>query len=200
MVRHPTLYLSEVQWRYPRLRADCQTVRIRLAKMTELVSSSKVDPATMKIYVHGQTAYGLALAMATILNGILRAFDPCGTSLDEDSANFVHEIIALAERASPFRPLAASYIPLCLTTAWAATDDISRKGDIEKYLAEYRSDLADARWLESAIWLKAQYGSWRRKSLTPSPQNPLHSCEVDANALIREPKAAKDAHSLYDVR
>ena len=188
LVRHPDLHHSEVMWRYPRLRADCQTVRIRLAKITELISSSKADPPSMKVYAHCQTAYGLALIMATILNSILRAFDPCGTSLAEDSASFVHEILTLAERASPFRPLTAGYIPLCLTIGWAATDDLSRKVDIERYLAEYQSDLADVRWLEGAIWLKAQYGSWRRKSSTPFPGNALDRCGVDADAIICEPK------------
>ena len=160
-VRHPELHLSEVKSSYPRLRADCQKVQLRLAKTTELISSGIVDLPTMKVYAHCQAAYGLALSLATVLNSILRAFDPCDVSLAEDCASFIHEIITLAERASQFRPLAASYIPLCLTTGWAATDDIFKKADIEKHLAEYQTDLAEARWLEGAIWLKAQYGRQR---------------------------------------
>lgn len=199
-VRHPDLYLTEVMWRYPRLRADCQTVRIRLAKMTELISSSKADSPIMKVYAHCQAAYGLALTMATILNSILRAFDPCGTSLVEDSASFVDEILTLAERASSFRPLTAGYIPLCLTVGWAATDDPARKVDIERCLTEYQTGLADARWLEGAIWLKAQYGSWCRKSSTPVPGNALDSCGVDGDAIIRKPKTTKHANSSCDVQ
>lgn len=183
-IRHPALYLSEINSSYPRVKADCQTVRLRLAKTTELISSGKFDPSTMKMYAHSQTAYSFMLAMATILNSILRAFDPRGTSLAEDSASNVYEIITLAERASPFRPLAASYIPLLLTTGWAATDDVAIKAEIEKYFAEYQTDLADARWLEGAIWLKAQYGSWRRKSLMPVSDNPLNSCEAEATKPV----------------
>ena len=186
-IRRPELHLSEVKSRYPRLRADCQKGHLRLANMMELIPPGKGDSPTMKVYAHCQTAYGLALSLATIFNSILRAFDPCGISLVEDSALFVHEIITLAERASQFRPLAASYIPLCLMTAWAATDDISRKVDIEKHLADYQTDLAEARWLESAIWLKAQYRSPRLRFSTSLPENPLDSCEVDVNAIIREP-------------
>ncbi len=186
-VRHPAVHLSEVKSRYPQLRGGCQKLHLRLAEKTELISSGKTDPSTMKVYAHSQTAYGMALTLATVLNSILRAFDPCGICLVEDSALFVYEIITLAERASQFRPLAASYIPLCLMTAWAATDDISRKVDIEKHLADYQTDLAEARWLESAIWLKAQYRSPRLRFSTSLPENPLDSCEVDVNAIIREP-------------
>jgi hypothetical protein len=192
-VRHPALHLYEIRLSYSKLRADWQTMRIRLLKMTELVSSSsKVDAPTMKVYAHSQTGYGFVLALATILNSILRAFDPPdGTSLAEDSASIVHEIITLAERASPFRPLTASYIPICLTTAWAATDDISKRVELEKRLAEHQSDLADAQWLEGAVWLKAQYGSWRRKSSTLFPENnPL-----DLDSIIREPTTAKPANN-----
>lgn len=199
-VRHPALYLSEVKLSYPRLRADCQTVRIRLAKTMELVSSGNFDSPTMRMYANCQAAYGIALSMATILNSIWRAFDPCDTSLVEDSASLVHEIITLAERASPFRPLTAGYIPFCLTIGWAATDDPSRKFEIEKYLAEYQTDLGDARWLEGAVWLKAQYGSWRRESPASFAKNTLDSCEADANAIIREPKAARHANSSCDVQ
>lgn len=188
-IQHPQLYLSEVKWRYPRLKADCQSVRTALAMMTELIASPQADPSTMKTYAHCQTAYGLALSMATILNSILRAFDPRGISFAEDSATFVHEIITLAERASQFRPLAASYIPVCLATGWAAIDDPSKKAKIESYLADYQTDLADARWLEGAIWLKAQYGSWRQRSMTPS----------STNALMREPRAVQ-ANSSCDVQ
>jgi hypothetical protein len=154
----------------------------------------------MKVYAHCQAAYGLVLTLATILNSILRAFDPCGISLAEDSASFVHEIITLAYRASQFRPLGASYIPLCLMTGWAATDDISKKADIEKHLAEYQTDLAEARWLEGAIWLKAQYGSQRLKFSTSFPENPPDSCDVDDNAIIREPKAAMHANGSCDFQ
>lgn len=136
----------------------------------------------MKVYAYCQTAYGFILTLATILNSILRAFDPCGISLAEDSASFVHEIITLAERASQFRPLGASYIPLCLMTGWAATNDISKKADIEKLLAEYQTDLAGARWLESAIWLRAQYERQRLKFSTSFAENSLNICDDDANS------------------
>ena len=171
----------------------------------------------MKMYAQCQAAYGAALAMATILNSILRAFelDHCGTSLAEDSASFVDEIIILAERASPFRPLAASHVPVCLTAGWAATDDHRRKVEIEKYLAEYETDFAISRWLEGAIWLKSQYGRYRRrKSLTMTPfpdenQDFLdNSRVVDANngIIIREPNAtaamqpASNSSSSCDVQ
>lgn len=189
-IQHPQLYLSEVKWRYPRLKADCQIVRTSLAKMAELISSPEADLSTIKTYAHCQTAYGLALSMATILNGILPAFDPRDTSLVEDSASFVDEIVILTEQASRFRPLAASYIPVCLATGWAATDDPSRKAEIESHLAEYQTDLADARWLEGAMWLKAQYGGWRWTSMMPS----------STTALIHEPRVAAQAESSCDVQ
>lgn len=154
----------------------------------------------MKLYAQCQAAYGLALAMVMILNGILRAIDPYNTALTEDSSGFVDEIIILTERASPFRPLTASYIPLCLTIAWAATDDISRKVVMEKYLAEYQTDMANARWLEGAVWLKSQYRCWRRKSLTPFSENPSDRSGVDSDAISRDPRTATHAEGQCHVQ
>jgi hypothetical protein len=176
-------------------------VHLSLAKLTtELLSSGKVDQPTMKVYAHCQTAYGFVLTLATILNSILRTFDPYNISLAEDSTSFVHESITLAERVSQFRPLGSSHISLCLMTGWAATDDISQKAEIEKHLAVYETDLAEARWLEGAVWLKAQYGSQRLKLSTSFPENPWGSSEIDANAIVHEPKAAKHANSSCDVQ
>jgi hypothetical protein len=201
-VRHPEIHLAEIRSSYPRLRTQCQMVDLRLAKMTELISSGKVqvDQPMLKVYAHCQTAYSFVLSLSSILNGILRAFEPYDISLAEDSATFVDEIIILAERASQFRPLGASHVSLSLMIAWAATDDLSQKCDLERLIAAYQTDLAESGLLDGAVWLKARYQRQQLKSLRTFPKNTLESCNIGGYAIIRESEAALHPKDSCDVQ
>ena len=186
-VRHPELHLVELKLAYQRMQADLEKLCLRMTKATGLTSSGfirtpSLPSTTMRLYTHYQAAYGLLLALAMIYNGMLRAFDPYDIPLIQESESFSNEIITLAEHVSPYRPLGASYIPLCLVAAWAATDDTSRRAHVEKILAEYQTDFTQMKWMEGAIWLKTKFESQRLKLSTSHFDKPLESCGKTANA------------------
>ena len=166
------------------MRVDSQKLRRRLAKTTELTSPGVIGTLsspthTMRLHTRYQAAYGILLTLAIIANSILRAFDPYDISLVEESATFFNEIMALAEHASQYRPLGASYIPMCLIAAWAATNDTSRRAEVEKMLAEYQTDMAGARWMDGAIWLENRFEGLRLKLSSHLEQPHDNCCKAD---------------------
>lgn len=126
----------------------------------------------MRLYAGLQTAYCLLLALALILNGILRAYEPHDTIIVGESARFADEIITLAHKLSERRPLGASYIPVCLTPVWATTDDPLKQAEVEKMLAEYQTDFAQAKWIDIAIWTKGMLNRLHLK-VAVAKQQPL---------------------------
>lgn len=169
------------------MRADAPKLRQRLAQLTELTSSGAIRPLSprtpiMGLHTRYQGAYGILLALASTLNGILRAFDPDDMTMVEESASFSIDIMTVAAHASQYRPLGASYVPLCLIAAWAVTEDPPKQAEVEKMLAEYQRDFVEARWMHCAIWLKNRFESLRRKVSTSHLENPHDSGCTAASA------------------
>lgn len=136
----------------------------------------------MGLLTRYRVGYGILLALASTLNGILRAFDPDDMTLVEESVSFSNDIMTIAAHASQYRPLGASYIPLCLIAAWAAIVDPSKQAEVEKMLGEYQTDFVQARWMHGAIWLKNRFESLRRKVSTSHLENPHDSGSTAASA------------------
>lgn len=92
------------------------------------------------LYAHYQRSYGFALAVGIILNCVLSAFDIEDSTLQLESTSFAEEVLVLAEQSAPYRPLGASYMVLCLVSAWAGTNDINLRLSIKRMLEDYQSD------------------------------------------------------------
>lgn len=168
-VRNPELHLVEIKFSYQQVRAELPKLGQRLAKMVEPTSLGVIQAFSVpivRLYAHLQSAYGILLALAIILNGMLRAYNPHDSHLGEESGSFVNEVMTLAENVLQHRPLGGSYIPICLVPAWAATDDTSKRAELEKLLLEYQTDFAHEGWMDWAAWLKNKYESLRLKVLT----------------------------------
>ena len=89
-----------------------------------------------------QRSYGLSISICIIFNRILKALDMNNTELDVEAKHFCDSILVLANQATIYRPLGASYIVLCLIAAWCgSTDEITRVA-VEETLKDYRSDFA----------------------------------------------------------
>ncbi len=144
----------------------------------------------MEIVSSYRVAYGILLALASTLNGILRAFEPDDMGLVGESTGFSTDIITLAAQASQHRPLGASYIPPCLVAAWAATADPSKQAEVEKMIAEYQTDFVQARWMDSAVWLKNRFERLRRKLAASYPKNFIGNASTAVSAPSEEPAEA----------
>lgn len=111
-----------------------------------------------RLYAHYQRIYGLALFVACIFNRLLRSLSEASSSssttstsssprsdipdLEREAIHFVQEILSLAQDATIFRPLGASYVVLILIAAWIGTSDADEptKMQIEAWLQIYGSD------------------------------------------------------------
>jgi hypothetical protein len=98
--------------------------------------------APSKLHCHFQRTYGLALAVSIILNCVLRAFDPENVTLGIEAAQWSEEIIALAEAATIYRPIAASYMIICLIAAWGGSTNEAIKKKAIAELQDYIQDFS----------------------------------------------------------
>lgn len=169
-IRHPEQHLFDMQLTYEQKRIDIDKMRQKLVSVTELPSPDEIGqftpPLTPKtlIYLY-YIAYVLLLALALIINGLLRALDPLDITLLEDSIVFTDEVMMIAESMSKYRPLGAGFVPICLTAAWAATSDPSKQAKIEEMILDYQTDFAGARWMDGAVWLRDRCELLRLKTM-----------------------------------
>ena len=166
------MYLHEVQPAYDQVVLDREKLRQILVGMSSSNQSSNPDPdspnfAFTKMYTQYQSAYGLLLGLALVLNSILRAFDPFNVTLGEEAAQFSAETIALAEEVAKYRPLGSSYMPTCLTAAWVAMEGTSQQVQIEALLKDWQADFAETDWISIARWLKRTFERRALRSLSP---------------------------------
>lgn len=98
--------------------------------------------APSKLHCHYQRTYGLALAVSIILNCVLRAFDAEDTTLGIEAAQWSEDIIALAEDATIYRPIAASYMIICLIAAWGGSAEETMKLKAIRKLRDYIQDFS----------------------------------------------------------
>lgn len=172
--------LADTTQRVPEVRTTLEELRADCAKMKRLLSSIDAvvpgdTPATpyadpvIAQYVRYQGAYSTLLWMTITFNAVLRAYEPCDQFLVAESVVLVDEATALAEVASKYRPLGSSFIPLCLVYAHAATDDVTKRAQVEKVLAEYQLDFPCTDWLNIAAILRAE-----RTALELRAQPALH--------------------------
>ncbi|KAK3380844.1 hypothetical protein B0H63DRAFT_474464 [Podospora didyma] len=148
-LRIPTLaavssYTRNVQGNLPAIQSTYEVLQNDLAKMKVLLSEASETNLTLlarQIHARRQTGYGTLLLLGLMANWALSVFgigDP--RALELEKATLVDEIMDLAQRASQYRPLAASAMPGFLMAAKTMTDDAARLARLEELLALYRSD------------------------------------------------------------
>jgi hypothetical protein len=170
-IRDPESHVFEMQSSYARMLVECAQMKKLLAMFPKPVSPCfshviGLQYPTQQLHSRYQVVYGMLLTLAMMLNTILRAFDPDDVILIQESVTLPVDIITLARYAVPYRPLGASYIPLCLVAAWAATDNPLERVEVEVMLAEYQTDFASANWMEMARWLHGQHEALRFRLAT----------------------------------
>lgn len=141
-------YLFEMKLVYRQIMKEMPRLCRHVAKIRETTLSIHVP--VMRLY-----ASCLLLALAILLNDILRAFDPYDDLLVDESAFFVSELMVLAEEVTLAIPLGAAYMPVCLIAVWATTEDASTQARVEDLLIEYQAAALDrSRWFDTATWTK----------------------------------------------
>jgi hypothetical protein len=148
MINSPATQLPEIRSLYEVMRADMTKLRNVMVCMAQV----SFDVATQSRL---QSAYGLVMAMALLLNTLLRSFKLDNGAMPEDSVAMVDEMIVLAQESAQFKPFGCMAMPIFLVIAWASTRKVSKKHLIESLLAEYKSSYYEDKWMTLAIWLDA---------------------------------------------
>ena len=203
-IRYPKDHLFAIQQMYERKRFDIPKMQRRLAK--KMLPPPHVVgmylppvPQTTLIYLY-YVAYALLLALALIINGLLRALDPSDELLVAESIAWSSEVMVMAERMSPYRPLGSGYMPVCLLAAWAATADLSQHPRIEKLLAEYQTDFEGARWMDGAIWLKNRYVLLSLQSLATRLQSTQEEASPEKASTEEDSRCPVDPGKLCCIQ
>jgi hypothetical protein len=169
LVHAPRTNLLEIQGVYRRACLDVEELTTRKAEISEKLSEGKLASITTRAIVTDkilpicQTAHGMLLTITLGCNSILSAIRPWDTSLAEDNSHFCDEVLLLSQQVAPYRPLGASYFPLCLVAAYLAVTDPVKRQTLHGLLVEYQGDLAGACWVLVAEAARETYMTARLK-------------------------------------
>ncbi|KAJ5857674.1 hypothetical protein N7455_008568 [Penicillium solitum] len=172
-LHHPHSHIPEITAAYTKLQEDAQNIYPYLGQPTEPASLS--SPVLGRRSRH-RAAYTVVIALALLLNTILRVLDLENTVLAEESSFFCERIINEADLASCYRPIGAAYAVPCLVVALGTAESPRQLARIEATLTDYQTDFGGFEWRELAMWLRAVFHSHRVRE-------PLVSTEVDVLAL-----------------
>ncbi|KAF5628915.1 hypothetical protein F52700_8008 [Fusarium sp. NRRL 52700] len=137
-IRDPDRYLYQIQCTYTLIQTE-HPILVEAAE--KAVAKAKASGSTFlqrRMGMRFHTATAVMLAMAAILNRILRSYnaDPV---LVADAKRYVDESIVLGRAASYNRPIAASAVASPLALSLAALGDYRRE-EVEELLMEYQTD------------------------------------------------------------
>lgn len=170
LIRDPAKYIDDIFTSYQRMRVEIPLLKGSLELTDALVSQSPTS-GFIKTRIQYQVSFGLLMACALIFNGYLRAFGADDGNMVEEADNMANDVIKLAHDASQYRPLGASFAPLCLIPAWTATDNIKIQQRVVEALRVYQDDFSAATsrgWYVMAYWLRGEMDRIR-SGFGPSP-------------------------------
>ncbi|KAL9474038.1 hypothetical protein ACSS6W_008418 [Trichoderma asperelloides] len=170
LIREPAKYIDDISNSYQRMRIEMPLLKASLHLADALASKSPTS-GSIKTRIQYQVSFGLLVGCALIFNGYLRAFGADDGNMVEEADNMANDAIKLAHDASQYRPLGASFVPLCLIPAWTATDDIGIQQRVVEALMVYQDDFSPATsrgWYIMSYWLRGEMDRIR-SGLGPSP-------------------------------
>lgn len=156
-VHFPAANLHEIEMLYRHMQCDQGGMRkvlddFKMAADPTDFASPGPKAQSHKMVRDFSTAYGILLTLMLILNGILQAFNPEDATLIAEAVILGEDTLSLGQELQKYRPLGASYIPLCLAIAWAAVNDPIQRAKMKIMMEDYQSDFTQTRWMDMAIW------------------------------------------------
>ncbi|KAL7946766.1 hypothetical protein V8C42DRAFT_318742 [Trichoderma barbatum] len=158
LIRDPAMHKYDIAIAYDRMRVEIPLLKGGL-ELADALASETPTSATAKIRIQYQVSLGLLMGCALVFNGYLRAFGEDDGNMIEEANAMANDAIKLAHDASPYRPLGASFIPLCLIPGWAASDDVEIQQRVIEALEIYQDDfspLTGRSWYIMAYWLRGE--------------------------------------------
>ncbi|KAF7558065.1 hypothetical protein G7046_g5878 [Stylonectria norvegica] len=163
--RNPELHLLEIRNAYQRLETDTAIIyQVMISARARFIPSLPVVEQRMsRAY---ETAYGLLLTLTMVMGGLLLGFDPYNMALTDNLNDCTRKILILAEETAPYRPLGASYIPMCLAAACSACPDTDLIRQSKEKLLDYQGDFWEVDWVKLAIWWRTRFDALHLKTAT----------------------------------
>lgn len=158
LIREPAKYKDDIAVAYERMRYELPLLKGGL-EMADTLASETPTRAATKLRIQYQVSVGLLMGCALIYNGYLRAFGMDDGSMAEEANAMTDDAIKLAHDAAQYRPLGASFIPLCLIPGWAAADSVEIQQKVVQALEVYQDDftpLTSRSWYIMAYWLRGE--------------------------------------------
>lgn len=173
IVRQPASHLSQARSSYLLARTDLHTLSQRMSRISKALSTKLTThisnpPLQLRLLIVYQTAYGILLAITILLNAILRAFDNFNPLIIAESSWLPEQVLTLAEQVSRYRPLGASYMPLPLMMAWAATLIPTQRKKLEVHLLDWQTDFYGADYVAGALWMERMLEAMRLGRARPT--------------------------------
>lgn len=158
MIRDPSGHLTEALLYNDAIRVDLQSLSLRMDQTRRTSNTPKATqlsnpPPRLRLLLVYQTAYGILLAIAILLNAVLRAYADFDPLLISEGSWLPEQVLSLAEDVSKFRPLGAAYMPMPLMVAWAASTDSEQVRLLGAHLSDWQSDFS-ADYLTGACWVQ----------------------------------------------
>lgn len=164
--REPHLHAAEMRTTYTRLKGEAAFSLKRVHMMEGIVAAAehvKVDQ--MRALIQLETAYGLLLCYALVLNALLAAMDPFNDVLAAEAMDMARQAIAITESAAGHLPLGTGCTPVPLFAAWLATDDEEVVTGIIKALATVDVHFVDSMYVNHIRDLKKRVRQIRQDTL-----------------------------------
>lgn len=188
-LREPEKYRMAISTHYALVRFEYPRVH---ETMTQFVAKAAQPDATYmdrRLAARFQTLYAITMAVASLLNRILRSLEDDDGFLIPESEMYCDEVIAVSRAAASARPLAVSIMPFSLLMTWVTIPELPKREVVEELLAEYASDFQDGRWMERARWMKVSIdstlpikGPKKLLGLEQEPSEPLYCDGFSADA------------------
>ncbi len=158
-MRYPEENIDGIRRLYENLKVE----GAKLRPILEGFRNGASGPPLTMMYSELQAILGLWLTLSICTNAILSIFYPSELVFIEDWPVLYEQIVQLSKDAMSFRPLGASYIPLCLLCAWGTTDDPSKRAEVDCLMACYQPDFPSLRWSSYRPWLVARLNKLRKR-------------------------------------
>lgn len=160
-IRYPEIYEVEIRSTYKRLGDEVNIAMERVRSQLELVRLNGQQEES-NLGTSLAQAGGL-IAIAFLFHGFIQAFEPDEVLFQQDITKFWAYTQELGAQSDCFRPMGASYMPVCLITARSVIADLNVRTEIDEWLSDYQRDFSESRYIHRAEWLEKKLRVLRYK-------------------------------------
>ncbi|KAF4978243.1 hypothetical protein FZEAL_5348 [Fusarium zealandicum] len=163
-LRAPDKYVYQIRCTYSLMQSEYPILGRAVQDAVQAAAEPDASAAKKRMATRFRTAYAVLLAVACMLNRVIRSYDKDDPSLITAAEELCDEIISLSVQSFKSRPLAASSMPMPLIVAWASIGQTYRTSEVEALLMEYQNDFPGLNYFDQALRVKAGFDIIEQRS------------------------------------